>query len=82
MTKKLLKTIFIFILMYFSMITFLHADEWEHMLKGSLFFKEGKIQDAINEYEKAIKENPYFVEAYNSLGHIYQPRSRVKAITN
>jgi tetratricopeptide (TPR) repeat protein len=48
------------------------ADKFQHMAKGDLFLKQGNLNSAIREYEKAIAEAPNFVEAYNSLGLVYQ----------
>ncbi len=59
-------------IMYLSITPCSGGNEWEHIVEGSLLLKRGNIQGAISEYEEAIKENPRLVDAYSSLGHIYQ----------
>lgn len=45
------------------------ADEFN--TKGMEFFKEGKINEAIQELQNAIKQDTTFVKAYINLGYIY-----------
>jgi len=45
------------------------ADEFN--TKGMEFFKEGKINEAIQEFQSAIKQDTTFVKAYVNLGYIY-----------
>lgn len=42
-----------------------------HYERGGEYARQGKIDEAIGEYEEAIKINPDFAEAYNALGVIY-----------
>jgi tetratricopeptide (TPR) repeat protein len=66
----------------FSGTAFSQENEWVHMAKASSLLKEGNVKGAITEYEKAIEENPGFVDAYNSLGYLYQHelKNSMKAI--
>jgi len=50
----------------------LHADEGEHFVKAFILLKAGKYIEAAVEFEKEIDQNPTNIEAYNSLGGIYQ----------
>jgi len=44
----------------------------EYLLKGSNFFDNKDYNRAITYYQKAIKIDPNFVEAYNNLGIVYE----------
>ena len=72
MIRIVLRQICIFSIIYLLITASSQADEWEHIAKGSLLLKQGKIQEAISEYEEAINENPHLVDAYGSLGYVYQ----------
>lgn len=51
----------------------LHADDWTiHIIKGSELQEQGKYVEAVREYTKAININPDIIEAYGSIGYIYQ----------
>ncbi len=52
-----------------------YADELSILIKlaqGQEFEKSGKFQEAVEVYEKAMREDPRSVHVYMSLGHIYQ----------
>lgn len=82
MVKILLRQVCIFGTIYLLIAASSQGNEWEHISKGAMFLKQGKIQEAISEYEEAIKENPHLVDTYISLGYIYQYelKNNLKAI--
>jgi tetratricopeptide (TPR) repeat protein/MFS family permease len=40
------------------------------MEKGERYIEEGRFEEAINQFKKALKINPEFVEAYNDIGSL------------
>ena len=50
--------------------------------RGLLYFREGKISEAIADYQKAIERDPLYYDAYYELGNIaYQAGDLPKAAT-
>ena len=49
-----------------------HDDAVSFYKKGNAYFKEGQINKAISEYDKAIELNPEFTYAYAQRGYTYQ----------
>jgi protein O-GlcNAc transferase len=50
----------------------------EHILSiGESLQKEGKLDEAITSYQKAIKLNPHLTVAYNSLGNAFQDKGQL-----
>ncbi len=47
-------------------------DAWEHNNKGVSFANIGLIDEAIEEFEKALEINPYYVNAHANLGFLYK----------
>ncbi len=53
-----------------------------HNNMGSAYKKDGRVEDALQEYKTAVKLNPYFAEARNNLGVIYYDKGMLdEAIT-
>ena len=51
--------------------------------RGIDYRKEGKLDLAIKDFDKAIELNPEFAEAYNNLGNVYDDKGDFdKAIVN
>ena len=48
------------------------AVEYDHIGRGTFYLKQGKVKKAIKEFEKEIEENPHLVDAYLTLGNLYQ----------
>lgn len=42
-----------------------------HNKLGVKYFNEGKMEHAMQEFQKAIEINPFYVEAYNNIGAVY-----------
>lgn len=72
MMISFLRQVCIVFVICFLTSSFSQAYEYEHLGKGDLFRKQGKLQEAKREYEKEISENPHLVDAYHSLGYLYQ----------
>ncbi len=73
MSTKLLEYIILTTVIALSFaFTALAGNEFDHVAKGAILQNQKKYQEAIEEYEKAIKIAPDFIEAYSSLGYIYQ----------
>ncbi len=45
--------------------------EYEHIAKGDQLRKQGKVKEAIIEYEKEINDYPSSIDAYKSLSYVY-----------
>ena len=50
----------------------LESTPYLYLARGDQLLGQGKLEAAIEEYEKAINEAPHLADAYNSLGHLYQ----------
>ncbi|WP_233186207.1 tetratricopeptide repeat protein [Thermotoga sp. KOL6] len=46
--------------------------------KGDILLKEGRLEEAIEEYKRIIEKDPNFVEVYERLGVIYNQLQRFK----
>lgn len=52
-----------------------------HYNLGTIYKGKGRIQDAVHQYETAIRLDPEYAEAYNNLGNIYREKGSLdKAI--
>ncbi len=51
-------------------------DERAHWLLGNAYFARQQYDRAISEYRRAIKINPHYSPAFNSLGYAYRPSGR------
>jgi tetratricopeptide (TPR) repeat protein len=49
---------------------------------GGLYKLDGKLNDAINEYKKALDVNPCYVEAINNLGNVYRIEGKLNDAVN
>ena len=67
----LLKSIFVY-MSVFLIPWSSNASESLYMMRGALAEKNGNYGEAIKEYEKALTENPDFIDLYNTIGHIYR----------
>jgi Tfp pilus assembly protein PilF len=47
------------------------GDAQAHFFLGSIYDEKGRRQEAINEFKEAIKNNPQYPDALNSLGYVY-----------
>jgi tetratricopeptide (TPR) repeat protein len=67
-------TLFLTLLLLLN-IDFFYASQYDkertHYFLGLIYQNKGKLEIARNEYEKAIKINPNFADAYNNLGNLY-----------
>lgn len=72
MKSNLIRLIILNIVIIFFATSGLFASEYEHLAKGDLLRKQGKLQEAIIEYEKEINEYPSSIAGYKSLGYVYQ----------
>ena len=50
--------------------------------QGLVFYRNGKLSDAIRSYKMAIKINSDFVEAYNNLGNAYLDKGNMREAYN
>ena len=48
-----------------------------HNCLGRAWFSQGRLDEAIREFQEVVRLNPGFAEAYNSLGHSLAARGRV-----
>ncbi|MDI6703824.1 MAG: tetratricopeptide repeat protein [bacterium] len=69
---KLLMNRFVGIISIVFLVNFVRAETaLDHYKKGEELQRAKKYPQAIYEYKKAIKQNPYYKEAYNRLGEVY-----------
>ncbi len=52
------------------------CEQFEANKRGNDYYKQGKYDLAIAEYEKAIRINPNFGEAHNNLGLAYHKQGK------
>lgn len=45
---------------------------------GNILYKQGKLEEAVKQYQIAIKLRPDFIEAYNNLGNVLLEMGRVE----
>lgn len=70
------------LLIVFTSYPFFSQSELEYNSKGIEFAKNGKYEEAINYFNKAINENPKFSKPYTNKGNIYRiQKNYEKAIT-
>jgi tetratricopeptide (TPR) repeat protein len=48
-----------------------------HNMLGRTWFSQGRMDEAIREFQEAVRLNPGFAEAYNSLGNSFIAKGRV-----
>jgi Flp pilus assembly protein TadD len=46
-----------------------HAEAWKNL--GNALLQEGRVEEAIADYKKAVEIKPAFAEAYNNLGIVF-----------
>ncbi len=49
----------------------------EYCKKASKLIKEGKLEEAIAQYDGALKVNPRYIPALNQLGTIYENKKNL-----
>ncbi|MCB7129499.1 MAG: tetratricopeptide repeat protein [Candidatus Brocadiales bacterium] len=73
------------LLLTFALAMLVHAPVWadttmdealKHFNSGNSYFKEGKFDDAIPEFEEAVRLNPRFAMAYSFLGACYVSKGK------
>jgi tetratricopeptide (TPR) repeat protein len=53
-----------------------------HLAAGQMLERQGDLQGAIEQYEKAVASNPRFTTAYNRLGIVYQKLGKLDDAVN
>ena len=48
-----------------------------HNNLGNVFWREGKISDALGHYEEALRLNPDYAEAHNNLGNVFWREGKI-----
>ena len=48
-----------------------------HNNLGNVFWREGKISDALTHYEQALRINPDYAEAHNNLGNVFRQQGKI-----
>ena len=64
------RTLYIFDVLRFKTSVNSEYDE-AHCNLGVIFREQGRLEEAIGAYQKALSINPNFAEVYNNLGFIY-----------
>ena len=49
-----------------------------HYNLGNAYYEQGKLNEAIAEYKKAIEIDPDFADAYYNLGNVYDEREELE----
>ncbi len=45
---------------------------------GTVYLNQGKVQDATNQYQEALRINPNYSEAHNNLGTVFLNQGKVQ----
>ncbi|MGA3163184.1 MAG: tetratricopeptide repeat protein [Verrucomicrobiota bacterium] len=53
-----------------------------HKALGGALFRKGQIDEAINQYQEAIRLKPDYAEAYNNLGTAFQKKGQIDEAIN
>ena len=53
-----------------------------HNNLGNIFLNQGRYQEAINQYNEALRINPNYAEAHNNLGNAFLNQGRYQEATN
>ncbi|GEM_PF-6644733 len=83
MKKTILSILFIAASMFFSMPASTYcADAKAHFIKGTQLLKNGRLDEAILALTHAIRQRPYFADAYVNRGLAYYEKGEIERATD